>query len=269
MNSKVPCALTIAGSDPCAGAGVQADLKTFTTLKVYGQSVITSLTAQNTLGVRSIHDLPADFIEDQFDAVMEDIKCDAVKIGMLSNVDIVSSISRKLDQYKIARSVLDPVMVSASGSKLLENKAVSELIYKLIPQCYIVTPNIPEAEMITGMTINDLTSMKQASKAIKDLGCDFVLLKGGHLESSELSTDVFFDGDKFREYETKRIKISSVHGTGCTLSSAVCAYLAKDHELEDAIEHAKNYVFQAINNRFNIGKGSPLLNHNWGMDKIE
>lgn len=257
--------MTIAGSDSCGGSGIQADLKTFAALKVYGQSVITSLTAQNTLGIRSIYDLPTDFIEDQFDVVMDDIGCDAVKIGMLSNVSIVRVISRKLEQYKIDKTVLDPVMVSTSGSKLLEGKAISELIYILIPKCYLITPNVPEAEMITGMTINDLTSMKRASEAIKDLGCDFVLLKGGHIEESEFSTDVFFDGDKFKEYRTERIKTANVRGTGCTISSAICAYLAKNHELKDSIDYAKNYIFQSINNSFSIGKGSSLLNHNWDI----
>ncbi len=266
MNNKVPCALTIAGSDSCGGSGIQADLKTFAALKVHGQSVITSLTAQNTLGIRSVYDLPTDFIEDQLDAVMDDIGCDAVKIGMLSNVGIVRSVSRKLEQYKIDKTVLDPVMISTSGSKLLEDKAISELIRILLPKCCLITPNVPEAETITGMTINDLTSMKQASEAIRDLGCGSVLLKGGHLAGSEFSSDVFFDGNKFREYRTKRIKTKNVRGTGCTVSSAICAYLAKGHKLRDSIDHAKNYIFQSINNSFSIGKGSSLLDHNWDTD---
>ena len=266
MNSKIPCALTVAGSDSCGGAGIQADLKTFTALKVYGQSVITSLTAQNTVGVSSIYDLPVDFIESQFDTVMDDIGCDAVKIGMLSNINTVKLISKKLTQYKITKTVLDPVMVSKNGSKLLNDDAVSELINTLLPQCYLVTPNIPEAEIITGVTINNLKSMKQAAENIKNLGCRFVFLTGGHMDKSGFSNDILFDGNEFKEYGSKRVKTKNTHGTGCTISSAVCAYLAKNYEIRDAVAYAKNYIFQAINNNLNLGKGNGPLNHMWNLN---
>ena len=266
MASKIPRALTIAGSDSSGGAGIQADLKTFTSLKVYGQSVITSLTAQNTLGVSSIYDMPAGFVESQIDAVMEDIGCDAVKIGMLSNIDIVKSVSNKLDQYNITSSVLDPVMVSKSGSKLLSDDAVSELVDTLIPKCLVVTPNIPEAETITGSDIKDLTGMKNAAEKIKNLGCGYVFLTGGHLEESDFSTDILFDGNNFKQYQTERVKTRNTHGTGCTVSSAICAYLARNYGIEDAIEHSKNYIFQAISNNINMGKGDGPLNHMWDLD---
>ncbi len=266
MTNNLPCALTVAGSDPCGGAGIQADIKTFAALKVHGQSVITSLTAQNTLGVRSIYNLPTGFIEEQFDAVMDDmVRCDAVKIGMLSNVDVVRSVSRKLEQYEISKVVLDPVMVSASGCKLLDDDAVSELIDMLMPQCCVVTPNVPEAEVMTGMMINNLTSMKKASEYIKGFGCSSVFLKGGHIDDPEFSTDIFFDGNEFREYKTKRLKFNNVHGTGCTVSSAICAYLAKSYELKDTIVCAKNYIFQAIKNGSLTANGNVLLNHSWNM----
>ena len=266
MDSKIPRALTIAGSDPSGGAGIQADLKTFTSLNVYGQSVITSLTAQNTLGVSYVYDLPEEFVESQIDSVMEDIGCDAAKIGMLSNSGIVKAVSKKLDFYGITRTVLDPVMVSKSGDRLLGEDAVSELVSSLIPMCYVVTPNIPEAEAITGIHIEDLNGMKKAAEEIKNLGCGSVFLTGGHLENSDYSTDILFDGNEFREYSSERVRTRDTHGTGCTVSSAICAYLARDCSLGDAVGYAKEYIVQAIRNDLNLGKGCGPLNHMWNLE---
>jgi hydroxymethylpyrimidine/phosphomethylpyrimidine kinase len=263
MSKIIPRALTIAGSDSGGGAGIQADLKTFTALKVYGLSVITSITAQNTQSVIGISDTSPDFVELQIDAVMGDIGVDAVKTGMLSNERIVLAVAKKIKQYGIEKLVVDPVMRAKGGDSLLQKEAEVALKDELLPLAYIVTPNISEAELLSGIRIKSLEDMKQAAKKIKALGPKTVLVKGGHLDSIEEAIDVLFDGNDFHKYRAPRINTKNTHGTGCTYSAAICAGLAMGFHVLDAVEDAKEYVTQAIRNSFNLGKGHGPLNHFW------
>ena len=260
----VPKALTIAGSDSGGGAGIQADLKTFTALKTYGLSVITSLTAQNTLGVASIYNLPLDFIEAQFDKVMEDIGCDACKIGMLSNSETILLIAKKIKQYGLNNLILDPVMIAKGGAKLLEDDAVDTLKSELLPLSLLVTPNIPEAEALSGLEIRKINDMKEASKEIIKMGCKNVLIKGGHMESTE-SIDIFYNGEEFTEFSAERINTKNTHGTGCTYSAAICANIANGLQIIKSIEKAKNFITNSIKQSLNIGTGHGPLNHFWDL----
>ena len=227
MSQKVPRALTIAGSDSGGGAGIQADLKTFTALRVFGMSAVTSVTAQNTNSVLGIIDLSPEFIELQIDAVVNDIGVDAVKIGMLSTKDIVSSVAGRIIEHGLKKIVLDPVMVAKGGDILLNQEAQQTLIKELLPHTFIVTPNIPEAEVITGHEITSVEDMKEVAERIKLLGSENVLLKGGHLDKSLDAIDILYDGNDFYEFKTLRIDTKNTHGTGCTYSAAICAGLAK------------------------------------------
>jgi hydroxymethylpyrimidine/phosphomethylpyrimidine kinase len=255
-------ALTIAGSDSSGGAGIQADLKTFQVFNVYGMSVITSITAQNTLGVKAIHDVPEEVVALQIDAVLEDIGTDAVKTGMLSNANIIDVVSEKVKQYKIEKLVIDPVMVAKSGVRLLRVDAERALVTKLIPLSFLVTPNVFETEIIAGVKIGSPESMKEACKIIYDLGAKNVLVKGGDLEG-EKSSDILFDGKDFYTFEEKRINTKNTHGTGCTLSAAICAELAKGRDVVTAVKIAKDFITQAIREApDNVGKGFGPLYHN-------
>lgn len=255
-------ALTIAGSDSGGGAGIQADLKTFQAFDVYGMSVITSITAQNTTGVRSVMDVDKDVIRDQIEVVSEDIGIDACKIGMLSNSEIIETVSETLKKIKISKLVLDPVMVAKSGHFLLKEGDEKHLIEKLLPLTYLVTPNIPEAEHITGIKIGDKAQMYDAAKYIYELGAKNVLLKGGHLTDDNL-VDILFDGRDFYTFESQRVHSKNTHGTGCTISAAITALLAKGVSIYDAIDTARNYVIEAIKHApVNIGKGHGPLYHN-------
>ena len=266
MGRKVPRALTIAGSDSGGGAGIQADLKTFTAFRVFGMSVITSVTAQNTLSVLGVSDLPAGFVELQMDAVLGDIGADAVKTGMLSNKEIVSSVSKKIREYGIKNLVVDPVMVSKGGDTLLDAGAREAMVSELFKLALIVTPNIPEAEEITASKISSLSGMKQAAEAIKSLGPEYVLVKGGHLENLPDAIDVFYDGHSHYELKAPRIDTKNTHGTGCTYSAAVCAALAAGFSPLDAVKEAKDYVTYAIMRSFDLGKGHGPLNHFWKFE---
>ncbi|MBI4228929.1 MAG: bifunctional hydroxymethylpyrimidine kinase/phosphomethylpyrimidine kinase [Deltaproteobacteria bacterium] len=259
----MPIALTIAGSDSGGGAGVQADLKTFTAYNVYGMSVITSITAQNTQSVAGIHDLPPEFVELQIESVVEDIGVDAVKTGMLSNKGIIASVAKKLTQYKIEKIVIDPVMRAKSGDVLLRSDAEFTLINELLPLAYLVTPNLPEAEAISGYKISSANEMKEAAEKIKSLGSQNVLIKGGHLDWSKDAIDILFDGDEFYQFSSPRIDTKNTHGTGCTYSAAICAGLAKGYDLQEAVKDAKEFVTQAIRESFDLGKGHGPLNHFW------
>ena len=260
MPEKIPRALTVAGSDSSGGAGIQADLKTFTALGVYGVSVITSVTAQNTLKVSGMHDLPEQFVGLQLDAVMSDIGCDAAKLGMLSNEKIVETVAEKIDQYGIEKLVVDPVMRSKDGTALLRNS--TELLKKeILPRALIVTPNIPEAEILSSVSISNVSDMKTAAEKIHSLGARSVLVKGGHLPKDHPATDIFFDGETFEELVSERIETKNTHGTGCTFSAAVCAFLAKGMPLSVALENSKAFVTEAIRNSLEIGKGHGPLNH--------
>ena len=265
MSEIVPRALTIAGSDSGGGAGIQADLKTFTAFKVFGMSVITAVTAQNTTSVLGIQNLSPETINLQIDAVVNDIGVDAVKIGMLSTKEIVSSVSDKIREYQIKNIVLDPVMVTSGGEPLIDSDAKATLVNELLPKTYILTPNIPEACLLTGLKINSVEDMKKAAEIIKKLGPENVLIKGGHLDKSEEAIDILYGGSDFHEYKTERINTKNTHGTGCTYSAAICAGLAKGLSIMEAVRDAKNYINHAIKNSFDLGNGHGPLNHFWNI----
>ncbi len=251
--------LTIAGSDCSGGAGIQADLKTFSAHGTYGMSVIASVVAENTSRVISIQDISTPIIEDQMDAVFQDIRVDGVKIGMLSNAEIMRTVASKLLQYDPPNPVIDPVMIAKGGCALMQPGALKTLIHEMIPQAFLLTPNIPEAVTITGRKIETTEDMKEASQIIYDMGAKNVLIKGGHLEGD--AEDILFDGEQFVYYRNKRILTKNTHGTGCTFSSAIAANLANGMEVRDAVGAAKEYITTAIEHALPIGKGHGPVNH--------
>ena len=251
--------LTIAGSDSGGGAGIQADLKTITLLGCYGMSVLTALTAQNTCGVEAIYSISPDFVEKQLDTVLSDIGADAAKTGMLDNPDIVKAVAKKIRKYKILNLIVDPVMVAKSGHRLLRPEAEESLINELIPLALIVTPNLPEAEVITGEKVESVDQMEKAAQTIHKLGCKFVLVKGGHLSGDTL-VDVLFDGSDIYHFESKRHKTQNTHGTGCTYSAAIATFVAQGENVVDAITKAKKFIDQAILFSLSIGKGKGPTN---------
>lgn len=263
-NKKIPCVLTIAGSDSGGGAGIQADIKTISANGCYAASVITSVTAQNTMGVETVYDLPAEVVAAQLDAVFKDIDFSCVKIGMLSNAEIIDTVAYKLEEYKIAPVALDPVMVSTSGHALLRPDARESLKRRMIKLAKIVTPNIPEAEELSGIKITNIEDMKNAARIIGEMGAEFVLVKGGHSGGDE-ATDIMFkcDTGESRTYSEKRVNTKNTHGTGCTLSSAIACGLAKGLPMEEAVRAAKDYVRGALAAGLNLGKGSGPLDHMW------
>ncbi len=263
---KIPRALTIAGSDSGGGAGIQADLKTFTAFRVFGTSVITSITAQNTESVLGIYDLPPEFVKLQIDAVLSDIGTDAAKTGMLSNEGIISAVAESVKKYRIERLVVDPVMMAKSGDRLLKSESERALIQELLPLAFIVTPNLPEAEMLSEIEVSSIADMREAAKRVKSLGPRYVLLKGGHLEQASESIDVLYDGEDFYNFSSPRIETTNTHGTGCTYSAAICAGLANGLSVIEAIRDAKNYITGAIKRSFNLGKGHGPLNHFWKFE---
>lgn len=253
-------ALTIAGSDSSGGAGIQADLKTMTMNGVYAMSVITSLTAQNTTGVTDILDVPAKFVTEQMDAVFTDIRPDAVKIGMLSSSDIIHAVTEGIIKYSPDHVVLDPVMVATSGARLLQEDAVQTLTEELIPQVDLITPNIPEMELLSGMDIHTKEDMEQASrKTGEKFGCA-VLCKGGH-SINDANDLLYTDEGEFFWFEGRRIDNPNTHGTGCTLSSAIASNLAKGFDLRDSVDRAKDYISGALGAMLDLGKGSGPMNH--------
>jgi hydroxymethylpyrimidine/phosphomethylpyrimidine kinase len=254
-------ALTIAGSDSGGGAGIQADLKTFQAFNVFGVSAITSITSQNTLGVRSVQDINAEIVGDQIDMIMEDMGCDAAKTGMVSNVQLIEIIVDKVKKYKIEKLVIDPVMVSKSGDRLLKKEAENTLIKELLPLSYILTPNIIEAEIISGYKITGIEDAKIAARKIAGMGANHVLLKGIYHEKGK-SIDVLYDGKDYNILESEKIDSKNIHGTGCTLSSAIAASLSRGENLINAVKIAKEYVTLAIENAPGIGKGFGPLCHN-------
>lgn len=257
--------LSIAGSDCSGGAGIQADLKTFSANGVFGMSVIVSVVAENTNRVISIEDVSPKMIGEQMDAVFEDIEVDAVKIGMLSTPKCMEAVVSKLKQYKPKHIVIDPVMYAKNGCPLMEESSLDTLISKVLPFAEVLTPNIPEAEKITGMKIQSITDMEQAAKAILALGCKGVIIKGGHRDGSAL--DVLYDGEVFTHFETERIATKHTHGTGCTFSSAIAAQLAKGRSIREATSIAKAYVTTAITHGLDIGKGCGPTNHFYALYK--
>jgi hydroxymethylpyrimidine/phosphomethylpyrimidine kinase len=260
-------AVTIAGSDSGGGAGIQADLKTFSALGVYGASVITALTAQNTLGVQGIYDVPADFIARQIDSVFSDLDVKAVKIGMLSQPAVIRAVAEGLDRHGAKRVVLDPVMVAASGDPLLAPEAVETLREILIPRALVVTPNLPEAAAILGEPVAaDEGAMQRQAERILALGPGAVLLKGGHRDGDD-SVDVFVDSGGLRRLAAPRVATRNTHGTGCTLSSAIAAGLAKGWPLAEAVEAGKTYISAAIaaSDLLSIGRGHGPVHHFHGI----
>ncbi len=251
--------LSIAGSDSSGGAGIQADIKTITMHNVFAMNVVTAITAQNTLGVTAIQDISLEVVEKQLDAVFTDIYPDAVKIGMVSNKDIIHAIAQKLKQYNAKNIVLDPVMVSTSGSKLLSEDAMQTLVSELIPLADIITPNVYEAELLSDTKINDLESLKKAGEIIFEKTGVQVLVKGGHLAGKKV--DVLISKDKTEYFEGEHIDNPNTHGTGCTLSSAIASNLALGDDIKTAVKKAKEYVAGAIADGLNLGKGSGPLNH--------
>ena len=253
--------LTIAGSDSGGGAGIQADIKTITSLGAYASSVITAVTAQNTLGVKDFIDIPIKIIEKQLMAVLNDIETDAIKIGMLSNEKTILKISNKLRYLsKDIPIVLDPVMVAKGGHKLLAKGAEKVLINKLMPICTIITPNIPEAEVITQIKINNIEEMKKAGEKILKMGIKNVLMKGGHLNNKKL-TDLLLTKNNIIHINSQKIYTKNTHGTGCTLSSAIACGLGQKMTLTESVLRAHKYVYKAIKKAPKIGKGNGPLNH--------
>lgn len=253
--------LTIAGSDSSGGAGIQADLKTMTVNGVYAMSVITALTAQNTQGVSGILDVSPEFITSQMDAVFTDIYPDAIKIGMVSSPEIVEAIAKSLENYEAKNIVLDPVMVATSGAVLLKEEAMDSLINRLIPLADVITPNIPEGEILAGMKIENEDDMKKAAEIIGEKYNCAVLLKGGHKVND--ASDLLYRKGDFKWFISERIDNNNTHGTGCTLSSAIAANLAKGEDLNQAIKNAKEYLTGALRAGLNLGKGSGPLMHNY------
>lgn len=249
----MPTVLTIAGSDSGGGAGIQADLKTFAALGVFGTSAITSVTAQNTIGVHGVHDLPPEFVGRQIDSVLEDIAIDAAKTGMLSNAAIIEVVAERVEAHAIRRLVVDPVMVAKSGTPLLQPDAVHALIELLLPIAFVLTPNVPEAEVLWGQRIVGREEMCLAAQRIHDLGPRYVVLKGGHMGAR--AVDLVFDGSRFTELDAERIDTPHTHGTGCVFSAAIAAELAKGSAVPEAVATAKRVITAAIHHGFRLGKG--------------
>lgn len=261
-------ALTIAGSDSSGGAGIQADLKTFLVNGVYGMSAITALTAQNTLGITMVEEVSADMMRSQLEAIFEDIQPDAVKIGMLNSEKIVRIVGEILRKYDARNIVLDPILVSSSGKLLLEESAIPAMIEELFPLATVITPNIPEAEVLTGQKAGDITStehMEDAARKLLEMTTAAVLVKGGHLKESARDL-LCYEGNGCRQYlwfSEQKLSTNNTHGTGCTLSSAIAAGLAKDFTVRNAVGWAKQYVTGAIQEDLEIGHGYGPLNHGW------
>jgi len=253
-------ALTIAGSDSGGGAGIQADLKTFGALGVFGTSAITAVTAQNTVGVTRIQEIDPDVVAAQIDAVADDIGFDAVKTGMLASPRILEAVAAALKRHKAPNLVVDPVMVSKSGTRLLKEESVGALKTRLLPLAEIVTPNIPEAEVLSGRTIADVEAMRDAARRIIELGPRRVVIKGGHAEGPNV-VDLYYDGQRFEEFKAERVVTRSTHGTGCTYSAAIAAYLAHGLPPLDAVARAKEFLTAALLSAPDIGKGIGPVNH--------
>lgn len=254
--------MTVAGSDSGGGAGIQADLKTFAAFGVYGASVITALTAQNTCKVSGVHCAPPEFVALQIDTVFEDIPPHAVKTGMLFDEAIIEAVAKSLKINNAPNLVVDPVMISKSGDSLLKPEAVDALKEKILPLALIVTPNIPEAEALSGMKIDSVDEMKKSALLISKMGAANVVVKGGHMKGDSIA-DVLLAGGEFTVFERKRIVTKHTHGTGCTFSAAIAAGLAKGLSVTEAVKEAENYIEGAIKNAKPLGKGHGPVNHFW------
>ncbi len=251
----IPRAMTIAGSDSGGGAGIQADLKTFAVLGVFGTTAITALTAQNTQAVTAVVELDPHFVAAQIDAVVSDIGIDAAKTGMLSNASIIEVVAAKVREHRIDRLVVDPVMIAKSGAALLRPEAVVALRKILLPLALVTTPNLPEAAVLTGRPVRTIAEMEEAARAIRALGPQYVVVKGGHIEGSDDAVDLLFDGRSIRRLRAPRVATKNTHGTGCVFSAAIAAGLAQGLEVFDAVEQAKRVVTAAIEGGLSLGAG--------------
>ena len=258
--TRVPRVLTIAGSDSGAGAGIQADLKTFGALGVFGTCAITTVTAQNTVGVDAALPMPLAMVEAQIDAVMADIGADAVKTGMLPGADIIRCVAQRLEHHAVATAVIDPVLVNRTGTRLFDDDALDAMRSALLPKATVVTPNTREASLLTGLDINTQDGLKRAARAlVEELGARNALVKGGRLDGP--ATDVLYDGSDFLAFTSERIDTLNNHGTGCTLASAIAAGLARGLALTAAVQQAKDYVTAAMRASFPVGRGHGPINH--------
>ncbi len=261
MTRPRPVAMTIAGSDSGGGAGIQADLKTFQALGVYGASALTAITAQNTVGVQGVHEIPTDIIAAQIDSVLDDIGVDAAKTGMLSSAAIIVTVADRVRHWQIEHLVVDPVMVAKSGDRLLREDAVSALIRDLLPLARVVTPNLPEAEVLVGHPLETDAQIRDAARRIVDLGARSVVVKGGHRQGDAI--DVFYDGQTFQEFASERFATPNTHGTGCTFSAAIAAELATGAPLAEAVAAAKHFITEAIRHATPLGHGHGPVAHDW------
>jgi hydroxymethylpyrimidine/phosphomethylpyrimidine kinase len=259
--------LTIAGSDSSGGAGIQADLKTFQELGVYGMSAITAVTAQNTLGVQAVFALPVDLIVQQLDSIGADLNPQAVKTGMLFSKEIIEAAAGQIVKYGWSNLVVDPIMIAKGGTALLQQDAVEAMRTVLIPLAEVVTPNIPEAEVLAGFNILTSEDRKEAAKQIYKLGAKYVVIKGGHGKASEKATDILYDGKCFAEFTTARLHTNATHGTGCTFAAAIAAELAKGCSMREAIQVAKSFIQLAIAHPLGIGSGHGPTNH-WAYNRM-
>jgi hydroxymethylpyrimidine/phosphomethylpyrimidine kinase len=257
--------MTIAGSDSGGGAGIQADLKTFQALGVYGTSTLTAITAQNTLQVRAVHEIPIDVVAAQIDAVMDDIGVDAAKTGMLSSAEIIGTVAERVRYWRLDRLVVDPVMVSKSGDRLLREDAVQALVRDLLPLALVLTPNLPEAEVLVGRSLGTDDEIRQAAREIQALGPRAVVMKGGHRQGE--AVDLLFDGQTFHVFSSERFDTPNTHGTGCTFSAAIAAGLAQGLDVVDAVGAAKRYVSEAIRRSTPLGAGHGPVAHDWLLSR--
>ncbi|KMY53417.1 phosphomethylpyrimidine kinase [Bacillus sp. FJAT-27231] len=265
---KVSKALTIAGSDSGGGAGIQADLKTFQELGVFGMSALTAVTAQNTLGVHGVYPMTAAAVEAQIEAIGQDMGTDALKTGMLFSGEIIQSVAKKIEEFSWKKVVIDPVMIAKGGASLLQEEAIRAMKESLIPLAAVITPNIPEAEVLTNMLIQSIEDRKRAAKKLYELGVKNVVIKGGHSDDGETLIDLLYDGRDFLYFTSRRIQTKNTHGTGCTFAAAVTAELAKGQDVKEAVELAVNYVHAAIEMDLQIGKGHGPTNH-WAFKRKE
>ncbi|HEY9577140.1 MAG TPA: bifunctional hydroxymethylpyrimidine kinase/phosphomethylpyrimidine kinase [Pseudobacillus sp.] len=265
---EVSKALTVAGSDSGGGAGIQADLKTFQELGVFGMSALTAVTAQNTLGVHGVYPMPTAAVEAQIEAIGQDMGTDALKTGMLFSGEIIQAVARKLEEFRWKKVVVDPVMIAKGGASLLQEEAIRAMKEYLMPLAMIITPNIPEAEVLTNMSIQSLDDRKRAAEKLHELGAKNVVIKGGHADNEEKLIDLLYDGQEFQYFTSSRIPTKNTHGTGCTFAAAITAELAKGQTVKEAVETAVNYVHAAIEMDLQIGKGHGPTNH-WAFKRKE
>ncbi|WP_264739341.1 bifunctional hydroxymethylpyrimidine kinase/phosphomethylpyrimidine kinase [Cytobacillus firmus] len=263
---KVNKALTIAGSDSGGGAGIQADLKTFQELGVFGMSALTAVTAQNTKGVQGVYPITAEAVSAQIQSIGEDLRPDAVKTGMLFSAEIIESVSNEIVRYGWKNVVIDPVMIAKGGASLLQNEAILAMKKHLIPLSMVITPNIPETEVLTDIRIRSLEDKREAAKKLHHLGAKNVIIKGGHDEAKDIAADLLFDGESFLEFKSSRIQTANTHGTGCTFSAAITAGIADGFPLPEAVDRAKKFIQAAIEYDLKIGSGHGPTNH-WAFNR--